>query len=69
MGSSRCLGADLRTLQNLCRDDAEALDELDKVTKREPCKHHANDNVMSMPRKFPQLRASSLSQGSAGLAQ
>lgn len=27
------LGADVRTLRNLCRDDPEALDELDKVTE------------------------------------
>jgi hypothetical protein len=39
------LGADLRTLQNLCRDDAEALGELEKVTQRQHGGDRKSDEI------------------------
>jgi hypothetical protein len=43
------LGTTIRFLKNLCRDDAEALEAIDRATQREPCKH-AVDNVNSNER-------------------
>ena len=42
------LGVDIRTIKNICRDDAVALDAIDKATQNEPCKH-AVDNVNGRP--------------------
>jgi hypothetical protein len=54
------LGEDLRVLKNLCCDDTEALNELDKVTKREPCKDAAVDNVNITGRPDGNSRAAAL---------
>jgi len=54
------LGATLRLLDNICRDEPKAQDAIDRVTQREPSKHHAVDNIHSIDRPNGTSRAAAL---------